>query len=80
MAIGCSGIAPTESMAGMKDAYGYVLRVTKPAIVDEAAAAAELVMKKRALVPVAVVRGMKYSRGESGVKSMLRDSKLDLFR
>ncbi len=80
VAIGCSGIAPTENMAGKKDAYGYLLRVTRPAIVDEAAAAAELVMRKSALVPVAVVRGVKYARSESGVKSMLRERKLDLFR
>jgi coenzyme F420-0:L-glutamate ligase / coenzyme F420-1:gamma-L-glutamate ligase len=80
LAIGCSGIAPTQSLAGKRDPYGYVLKVTEPAIVDEAAAAAELVMTKLSLVPVAVVRGVKYARGESGVKSMLRKRSLDLFR
>jgi len=80
LAIGCSGIAPTQSLAGKKDPYGYVLRVTQPAVVDEVAAAAELVMKKRSLVPVAIVRGVKYSRAESGVRSMVRKRSLDLFR
>lgn len=80
VAIGCSGIAPMQSLAGKKDPYGYVLRVTQPAIVDEVAAAAELVMKKLSLVPVAIVRGVKYRRGESGVKSMVREGRLDLFR
>jgi len=80
LAIGCSGIAPTQKLAGRKDPYGYVLRVTQPAIVDEVAAAAELVMKKLSLVPVAIVRGVKYRRGESGARSMVRKRSLDLFR
>jgi coenzyme F420-0:L-glutamate ligase / coenzyme F420-1:gamma-L-glutamate ligase len=80
LAIGCSGIAPTQSLAGKKDPYGYVLRVTQPAIVDEVAAAAELVMKKRSLIPVAIVRGVKYRRAESGARSMVRKRSLDLFR
>ncbi len=79
-AIGCSGIAPTEKLAGKRDPYGYVLRVTQPAVVDEMAAAAELVMKKLSLVPVAIIRGVKYRRSESGVRSIVRDGRLDLFR
>lgn len=80
LAIGCSGIAPTENLVGKSDPYGYVLRVTQPAVVDEVAAAAELVMSKLSLVPVAVVRGVGYNRRESGVKSIIRSSELDLFR
>ncbi len=80
LAIGCSGIAPTQKLAGKKDPYGYVLKVTQPAVVDEVAAAAELVMKKLSLVPVAMVRGVKYRRGEAGVRSMVRKRTLDLFR
>jgi len=80
LAIGCSGIEPTERLAGKKDPYGYVLRVTQPAIVDEVAAAAELVMTKRSLVPVAIIRGVKYRRSEAGVRSMVRKRSLDLFR
>jgi len=80
LAIGCSGIAPTLRLAGKRDSYGYVLKVTQPAVVDEVASAAELVMKKLSLVPVAVVRGVEYQRGESGVRSIVRKSGLDLFR
>jgi len=80
LAIGCSGIAPTQSLVGKRDPYGYVLKVTQPAVVDEVAAAAELVMSKLSLVPVAIVRGVKYSGGESGVRSMVRKRGLDLFR
>ena len=80
VAIGCSGIAPTQPLMGKRDPYGYVLKVTQPAIVDEVAAAAELVMKKLDLVPVAIVSGVKYRRGESGARSMVRKRSLDLFR
>jgi coenzyme F420-0:L-glutamate ligase / coenzyme F420-1:gamma-L-glutamate ligase len=80
VAIGCSGIAPTLKLTGMKDPYGYILRVTQPAIADEVAGAAELVMQKLSLVPVAIVRGVGYDRGESGAKSMVLKAGLDLFR
>jgi len=80
VAIGCSGIAPTQTLAGKMDPYGYVLKVTQPAVVDEVAAAAELVMKKLALVPVAIVRGVEYKRAESGVRSLVRKRSMDLFR
>jgi len=80
VAIGCSGIEPTLKLTGEKDPFGYVLRVTQPAVVDEVAAAAELVMKKLSLVPVAIVRGVEYRRGDSGVRSMVLKSSMDLFR
>jgi coenzyme F420-0:L-glutamate ligase / coenzyme F420-1:gamma-L-glutamate ligase len=80
VAIGCSGIAPSETLAGKKDPYGYVLKVTQPAVVDELASAAELVMKKLSLVPVAIVRGAKYRRSESGARGLVRKRSLDLFR
>ena len=54
--------------------------MTEPAIVDEMAAAAELVIRKLSNVPVAIVRGATYQRGEGGVKSMLMERKKDLFR
>lgn len=80
VAIGCSGIAPSEPLAGKRDPFGYRLKVTQPALVDELASTAELVMRKLALVPVAVIRGVKYRRSELGVKSLIRDSSMDLFR
>jgi len=80
VAIGCSGIEPTENLSGKKDPYGYVLRVTQPAVADEVAGAAELVMGKLSMVPVAIVRGVKYTRGESGAKGLILDPRLDLFR
>ncbi|MDG6926420.1 MAG: coenzyme F420-0:L-glutamate ligase [Nitrososphaerota archaeon] len=80
VAIGCSGIAPLEDLVGTTDPYGHKLRVTQPALVDELAAASELVMRKHSLTPACVVKGLQYRRGYRGVRSILRDPKLDLFR
>ncbi len=80
VAIGCSGIDPLLSFRGRRDSFGYELRVTEPAVVDEVAGAAELVMGKLDMVPAAVVRGVRYRRGEGGVKSLLMSREKDLFR
>lgn len=80
VAIGCSGIRPLVSLKGTLDPYGYRLKVTEPAVVDEIAAAAELVMRKLEMVPAALVRGARYERAETGIGSLIRQRKLDLFR
>jgi coenzyme F420-0:L-glutamate ligase/coenzyme F420-1:gamma-L-glutamate ligase len=80
VAIGCSGIEPLVRYAGKRDMFGYKLRVTQPAVVDEIAGAAELVLGKLSGTPVAVVRGASYSRGESGVKQLVMPRERDLFR
>ena len=80
VAIGCSGINPLDDLVGTTDPYGHMLRVTQPAIVDEIAAASELVMRKHSLTPAALVRGAVFKRGEAGVKSMVRERRLNLFR
>jgi len=80
VAIGCSGIDPLLSFKGRADKFGYALRVTEPAVVDEVAGAAELVMGKLERVPVAIVRGVRYARGRDGVKSMIMEKRRDLFR
>ena len=80
VAIGCSGINPLVSYAGKKDAFGYDLRVTEPAIVDEIAGAAELSIGKLAKIPAALVRGVQFVPGELGVKSLVMPRERDLFR
>ena len=80
VAIGCSGISPLVRYAGKKDRYGYALRVTEPSVVDEIAGAAELVIGKLAGIPAAVVRGVEYEPGASGVKSIVMPRDRDLFR
>jgi coenzyme F420-0:L-glutamate ligase/coenzyme F420-1:gamma-L-glutamate ligase len=80
VAIGCSGVLPLVEYAGRRDKFGYELRVTQPSVVDEIAGAAELAIGKLNGIPIAVVRGVEYIRGEDGVKSMLMPPERDLFR
>jgi len=80
VAIGCSGIVPLVHYAGKKDRFGYELRVTEPSVVDEISGAAELGIGKLKGIPAAVVRGVEYSRGEEGVRSMIMPPERDLFR
>ena len=80
VAIGCSGILPLVPYAGKKDRFGYELRVTEPSVVDEAAGAAELAIGKLRGIPAAIVRGVAFVRGDSGVRSMVMPRQRDLFR
>jgi len=80
VAIGCSGILPLRHYAGKKDKFGYQLRVTEPAIVDEIAGAAELAIGKLDGIPVAVVRGVRYVPGEARITSLIMPRGRDLFR
>lgn len=79
-AIGVAGMKPLIDYRGVKDAYGYVLKVTSIAVADEVAAAAELVMGKVSRIPVAIVRGLKFIRGEGSAKELIRPVERDLFR
>jgi coenzyme F420-0:L-glutamate ligase/coenzyme F420-1:gamma-L-glutamate ligase len=80
-AIGLAGIAPLIDYAGQHDPAGYELRVTQMAVVDELAAAAELVHGKLARVPVAIIRGAEYQRADDvATSSLIRDAAKDLFR
>jgi coenzyme F420-0:L-glutamate ligase/coenzyme F420-1:gamma-L-glutamate ligase len=79
-AIGCAGMLPLLDYTGQSDPAGYELRVTAMAVVDEIAAAAELVHGKLARMPVAVVRGADYARGEGAVSQIIREAERDLFR
>jgi coenzyme F420-0:L-glutamate ligase/coenzyme F420-1:gamma-L-glutamate ligase len=85
VAIGASGIRALSSYAGARDPDGYALRTTAIAVVDELAAAAELVMRKLDRMPVAIIRGYAYPRlrpGEpdDGVAVLVRPAERDLFR
>lgn len=87
VAIGSAGIAPVLDLRGTTDAYGRELQVTEVAIVDEIAAAADLVMGKAAGVPVAIVRGVDPAafrtegvENSSVVGDLVRHPDEDLFR
>jgi coenzyme F420-0:L-glutamate ligase / coenzyme F420-1:gamma-L-glutamate ligase len=82
VAIGCAGIAAVVDLRGTADALGREMAVTEVAVVDELAAAAELVMGKASGIPVAVVRGVDraWFRESSVRAEIVRHPNEDLFR
>ncbi len=82
VSIGSAGVAPILDLRGTEDALGREMQVTEVALVDELAAAAELVMGKAFGVPVAIVRGgpAEWFRDGSTVEELVRDPAEDLFR
>jgi coenzyme F420-0:L-glutamate ligase/coenzyme F420-1:gamma-L-glutamate ligase len=80
VAIGVAGLAPLKSYLGERDPAGRPLQATILALADELASAAELVMGKLDRIPVAIVRGFRWTASEEGSKPLLRDPSRDLFR
>lgn len=81
VAVGVAGMKPIKDERGLKDRHGYELKAAVAAVADEIAAAAELVMGKRAGVPVVIVRGYQLEKKEDGsAKELLRPEAEDLFR
>ncbi|WP_436792960.1 coenzyme F420-0:L-glutamate ligase [Actinospongicola halichondriae] len=82
VAIGCAGILPIADLRGSTDSLGRELQVTEVCIVDELAAAADLVCGKAAGIPVAICRGVDPSwLGEGAAERDLpRHPSEDLFR
>jgi coenzyme F420-0:L-glutamate ligase / coenzyme F420-1:gamma-L-glutamate ligase len=80
VAIGVAGLAPLIDYRGETDSQGRPLRVTVIAVADEIASAAELVMKKKDGVPVAILRGFDYDAREMSGRELIRSPELDLFR
>jgi len=65
VAIGCSGIPSVVDERGKKDLFGHELEVTRRAVADCIASAAELVMGEAdECVPAAVVRGVGLPVGD----------------
>jgi coenzyme F420-0:L-glutamate ligase/coenzyme F420-1:gamma-L-glutamate ligase len=79
VAIGVAGLRPLVDYRGSVDAYGRRLESTIVALADELASAAEIVMRKSARTPVAVVRGAGEWLGEGAARALVRDRALDLF-
>jgi coenzyme F420-0:L-glutamate ligase / coenzyme F420-1:gamma-L-glutamate ligase len=80
VAIGVAGLEPIKSYLGEKDPAGYVLQATILAVADELASAAEPVMGKLDRIPVVIIRGLDWPRGETGSRALIRDPARDLFR
>lgn len=82
VAIGCAGILPIADLRGSNDSLGRELQVTEVCVVDELAAAADLVCGKAANIPVAICRGVDPTwLGEgSAQRDLVRHPSEDLFR
>jgi coenzyme F420-0:L-glutamate ligase/coenzyme F420-1:gamma-L-glutamate ligase len=81
IAIGTAGLQPLNNQIGEQDMFGTTLEVTEPAVADELAAAASLVMGQAAEgCPVVLARGAGLLPGECGCKGLIRDKSMDLFR
>lgn len=80
VAVGVAGIEPLKDYRGQKDPYGYELKVTSLAVVDEMASAAELVMGKLERVPIVILRGYSFQLSEGFSRKLVRRPSRDLFR
>jgi coenzyme F420-0:L-glutamate ligase/coenzyme F420-1:gamma-L-glutamate ligase len=83
VAIGVAGMDPFADYRGQPDPYGYMMVATRMAIADELASAAELVMGKMDMRPVALIRGYEYrppAAGSESGRDLLMDPERDLFR
>ncbi len=81
-AIGAGGVHVFEDLRGQTDAEGRPLVVTMPCVADELASAADLVKRKAARLPVAVVRGRGDLVGDldlPGAASIIRPADRDFF-
>ena len=77
-AIGAAGLPALVDLRGTPDDRGQTLEMTELAVVDEIAAAADLVKGKTGRTPAAVVRGLSLT-GHGGASDLVRDSEDDLF-
>ncbi|MEN6611575.1 MAG: coenzyme F420-0:L-glutamate ligase [Methanoregulaceae archaeon] len=75
VAIGCAGIPSVIDDRGRSDLFGRMLEVTKRAVADNIASAAELVMGEAdECMPAAIVRGLGLPIGDqAGVDSIAAD-------
>ena len=80
VAIGVSGMVSLEDYRGKPDRSGRPLQGTVIATADEMAAAAGLVMKKAAGVPVVLISGVEWTRADGSGRDLIRPKESDLFR
>jgi len=83
-AIGVAGINPFKDYRGKEDLFGQILKVKNVAVIDEIAAAAELLMgQAREATPVVVFKGLNnviQLREDRSISELQISSEEDLFR
>jgi coenzyme F420-0:L-glutamate ligase / coenzyme F420-1:gamma-L-glutamate ligase len=80
VALGVAGLRPLVDYRGTTDSFGRQLTSTVIALADELAGAAEIVTRKAAGAPVAIVRGAAEWIGQGTGRMLVRDATRDLFR
>ena len=81
VALGSSGISPILDKKGSKDLFGYQMKHTEIALVDELASAALLIMGETDEgIPVVVIRGLNYPKRPGRANDLIRAERDDLFR
>ena len=80
VALGVAGLPGVHDLRGKPDDFGRDLRATVVAEADELAAAAGLVMRKTARVPVVVIRGWSSDAPSGTGRDLVRPPAEDLFR
>ena len=82
VALGVSGIEAILDKRGSRDLYGYELKSTIIAQVDNLASSAQLIMGETDEgIPVVIIKGYKFNYSENtSIKSILRKKEIDLFR
>nr|WP_205808596.1 coenzyme F420-0:L-glutamate ligase [Micromonospora sp. HNM0581] len=82
VALGVAGMDAVRDHRGEVDPYGNELVLTQMAVIDELAAAGELIKGKCDQVPVAVIRGYltpPLAGDGAGARVLVRDTSMDLF-
>ena len=83
VAIGLAGVTALDDWRGRRDANGRQMRATVIAVADLIAATADLARRKDAAQPVVLIRGAQEYVSDAdgpGVRPLLRERSLDLFR
>lgn len=83
MGIGAAGLLPLVDLRGNADTHGRILDATVTAVVDEIAAAADLVKGKTSHLPVATLTGLAHlvtDEDGPGARAVIRPAETDLFR
>ncbi len=80
VALGVAGLMPLLDYRGRSDSFDRPLTSTVIALADELASAAEIVTRKSAGTPVAIVRGAAEWAGDGNGRMLIRDASRDLFR
>ncbi len=80
VAVGLAGVPGLMNLVGTPDANGKPLRATAPALADEIAATAGLLMHKAGRTPAVLIRGLVWKESEGTARELIRPEEDDMFR